>query len=360
MFRPVILLATALSLPIAIAHAQPARLAASYEKSVKKINDAHVRKPGKNSEDDLEKKDAGTRKRALDALLRSKLSPPRIDALVRCGEAALDLDLIADFKRIRKALLKGAPDQASKLGSAHSHKRFLLHGIGGLDEEYLAAFAEVFAAILEGYDEVFGFREWSKVPGKKLRVRIHLEEKITRPPHFAPQYPYHSEIDFPVIDAKRLYSPTRTGKFLFYGLCHELGHVIAMWGHRRLEEDHHAWAHYTGVVLVDHVTGKHAGKAWRKELRDQRWRSLDKERTKHAKTKASLDDRSGVMKLLIELHDLVGPRAIGAAINWLDKKDRRLRINHVRYYTFKELRQSFEKTLKDRKRLAGVKKLLPG
>ena len=36
------------------------------------------------------------------------------------------------------------------------------------------------------YDEVFGFAEYSKVPGKKLRVRVHLEERITRPPHFAP------------------------------------------------------------------------------------------------------------------------------------------------------------------------------
>ena len=43
---------------------------------------------------------------------------------------------------------------------------------------------------------------------------------------------------------------------------------------------------------------------------------------------------------------------------WQDDKDKRLRINHVRYYTFKQLREGFEKTLKDRKKLAKVKKLL--
>ncbi len=353
--------AVSLALVVLVAplSAQAERNAAAYEKSVKKVNDAHARKPGKNREAALVKKDAATRKRALDALLKKKPSPAVHAALKRCGEAALDLDLMTDFRRIRARLSKSDQAGADALGTAVSRDRFLVRGLGGLDEPYLEQFADVMDAVLDGYDEVFGFKEWSKVPGKKLRVRVHLEERITRPPHFAPQYPWHSEIDFPVIDKKKFSSPTRTGKFLFYGLCHELGHVIAMWGHRRLEEDHHAWAHYTGVVLVDHLTKKHGKEPWMRTLRDNRWRSLAKEREKYANEKPSLDTRDGVMRTLIELHDLVGPKAIGAALNWQDKRDKRLRINHVRYYTFEQLREGFEKTLKNRKKLSALRKILP-
>ena len=73
-------------------------------------------------------------------------------------------------------------------------------GFGDLQEGYLSDFADLLDGILDAYDETFGFKEWSKVPGKKLRVRVHLVDQITRPPHFAPQFPYHSEIDMPVID----------------------------------------------------------------------------------------------------------------------------------------------------------------
>jgi hypothetical protein len=49
-------------------------------------------------------------------------------------------------------------------------------------------------------------------------------EQITQPPQFAPQFPYHSEIDPPVIHPDRFRSPTEKGQMMFYGLCHELGH----------------------------------------------------------------------------------------------------------------------------------------
>src|SRR4029450_6105065 len=123
--------------------------------------------------------------------------------------------------------------------------RFLPRRIGQLQEGYLDQFAEVLDTVLTGYDEVFGFAEFSKVPGKKLRVRLHLEPEIKQPPHFAPQFPWYSEIDFPGSDPTGFRSPTPKGQFLFYGLCHELGHVIAMWGDLQTMEAHNSVAQYT-------------------------------------------------------------------------------------------------------------------
>jgi hypothetical protein len=211
---------------------------------------------------------------------------------------------------------------------------------------------------LTTYDRLFGFREYSKVPGKKLRFRVHLVPKIERPPHFAPEFPYHSEVDFPVANASGLTSPTPDGKFLFYGLCHELGHVVAMWGNRSTEEDHHTWAHYTGVAVVETLTNDPQYAPLVKNLTDARWRALSKER-EAVKGAPSAKDRDGCMALWIALHDAVGPAAIGAAINALDAKDARLRVNRVRYYTFAELKGALVDAAKDEKAKKRVKELLP-
>jgi hypothetical protein len=196
------------------------------------------------------------------------------------------------------------------------------------------------------------------VPGKKLRVRVHLEERITSPPHFAPQFPYHSEIDFPVVDSEAFRSPTADGKFLFYGLCHELGHVIAMWGRPGDQEDHHAWAHYTGVVLVEHLSSREPALAWTKDVSDLRWHSLEAERRRLDETEPGLGDRDQTLARLIRLHDELGPGSIGDAINALDREDRRRRVNGVRYYTFAELREALVDTSKQKDRRKTVTELL--
>ena len=64
------------------------------------------------------------------------------------------------------------------------------------------------------------------------------------------------------------------------------------------------------------------------------------------------------LALLYALHDAVGPEAIGAAINHLDEKDERLRINRVRYYTFDELRDGLSATLKSKRDKKAVRELL--
>jgi hypothetical protein len=341
--------------------AQVERDAARYVQAISKINEDHARNPGKEIEESLARKLPADAKSALQRVLQAKTGPAVAPALRQCGEAALDLDLSADFNLIRQRLDAVSPEEAKKLGRIVSRPRFIVRGIGDFADGYLDRFADLFDAILVGYDEVFGFAEFSKLPGKKLRVRLHLEPEIKQPPHFAPEFPWHSEIDFPVSDPAEFRSPTGKGQFLFYGLCHELGHVIAMWGDLQTMEDHHSWAHYTGVALVEHLASKLKDSPLLQPISDVRWRSLEKERgLPDNQVPASLRSPGGVMRLLLDLHDSVGSRAIGDAINFLDREGKSRRVNRVRYYRFADFRRAIAATLKDDAKKKSALALLDG
>jgi hypothetical protein len=358
MFRAVILWIVATPLQLC---GQADRDAARYVQAIGKINEDHARNPGKEQEETLAKKLPPDTRTAPQRVIQAKPAPALPIALRQCGEAALDLDLVADFNAIRQRLEAVSPDEAKKLGRVVSRPRFIVRGIGDFAEGYLDRFADVFDAILTGYDEVFGFAEFSKVPGKKLRIRLHLEPEIKQPPHFAPEFPWHSEIDFPVSDPTAFQSPTPKGQFLFYGLCHELGHVIAMWGDLQTMEDHHSWAHYTGVAIVEHLANKLKDSPLMQPLKDVRWRSLEIERKLPAnQVPASLQSAPGVMKLLLDLHDSAGPKAIGDAINYLDQEGKSRRVNRVRYYRFSDLRRAMAATLKDDAKKKAALSLLDG
>jgi len=348
------------AIALAGASATDSKLARAYVDAVHDLNVKHARDPGKETEEELAKKLPPPALKALESLLKEKSSPELTQALQECSEAALDLARVEDFAKIRARLAKDAPADAAKLDTMLARPRFVLRGVGGLDEQYLEHFADVFQGVLEAYDEVFGFAEFSKVPGKKLRVRVHLEQKIERAPHFGPEFPYHSEIDFPVIDAKKLASPTPEGKMLFFGLCHELGHVIAMWDTPGKQVDYHQWADYTGFVIVEHLASRKDAPAWMKDLKDARWRTLTIQRKEVKDAKPALDSDKGVMATLIGLHDRVGPKTIGTAINALDAEDKRMRINRVRYYKFEELKKALLVVVaKDKDKKRAVEELLP-
>jgi hypothetical protein len=56
------------------------------------------------------------------------------------------------------------------------------------------------------------------------------------------------------------------------------------------------------------------------------------------------------MGLLLALHDSVGPKAIGAALNRLAEQKKNTRINHVRYYRFTDFRKALEEVAPPDKR----------
>lgn len=335
-------LATALSVFAVLAPQDPLRLARDYADAVQAVNEAHLKKPLGKTEAELAAKLPASAAKAVVELAKAPDSPAVREALVTAARAALDLDRGKDFAALRERLAALDAERAKTLGILVSRPRFLAIGTHGVEESGLTAIADVFDLVLDAYRDVFGLEAFSKVPGKKLRLLVHLEAAITRPPHFAPEFPWHSQIDFPVIDAKAFTSPTKDGKFLFYGLCHELGHVIAMWGDTKNEEDRHAWAHYTGVVIVEHLATTKKDEPAIAALRDVRWRSLDFEqkRLAAAKTKPGGKDADTVLARFLALHTAVGPKAIGEALDELDRKDQNLRVNRVRYYAMRDFQKA--------------------
>ena len=341
------------------AFAQVDRDAEAYVQAIARINEEHARNPEKVTEEAMAQQLPPMAKSALQRVLQAKASPQLAPALSRCAQAALDLSLAEDFKATRARLEAVAPDEAKKLGNAVFRPRFIVRGVGEFASDFLEHFADLFDAILTSYDEVFGFEEFSKVPGKKLRVRLHLEPAIKSPPHFAPEFPWHSEIDFPLVNPTAFESPTRQGQFLFYGLCHELGHLIVMWGDLNHMEDQHAWAHYTGVVITEHMAAKFKDQPLLASIHDDQWRSLTEERKlPQNQVPPSLKDVKSVMALFIALHDAVGPRAIGEAFNWLEHEGKARRINRVRYYSFSDLKRALNAVVKDEAKRQAAAKLL--
>ena len=332
----------AVTIALAVLAQDPSQLARSYADAVETVNKAHADKPVAKEEVEIGKQLPAAAAKAIGQLVRLEDSPGTRDALLTAARAALELDRSGDFAALRERLASFDPRLADELGIAVSRPRFLAIGTGGITTEGLTELCDVLDLVLDAYHEVFGLVNFSKVPGKKLRLRVRLVEKITEPPHFAPQFPYHSEIDFPVVDPKSFMSPTKDGKFLFYGLCHELGHVIAMWGDTKNEEDRHAWAHYTGAAIVEYFEKNKKERPALDGVRDFRWRSLDFDRKKleASKAKPGGKDVDSVMARFLALHDAVGPRVVGEALNALDAKDQHLLVNRVRYYSMKDLQKA--------------------
>lgn len=320
----------------------PERLAAAYADAVEAVNRAHAEQPKAKGEVELARQLPAKAVALVPQLVQAADTPAARAALATAARAALELDRVADFDALRARLAALDAAAGAELGIALSRPRFLALGTGGMQPAGLAAIADVLDLVLDGYADVFGLTAFSKVPGKKLRLRVRLVPRIDRPPHFAPQFPWHSEIDFPVVDAAGFASPTADGKFLFYGLCHELGHVLAMWGDPKHEEDRHAWAHYTGIVLVEHLLQTKQGAAPLRQVRDLRWRSLEFERKQLAakQVKPGPQDADTVLARLLALHDAVGPRTLGDALTALDRAGEHQRVNRVRYYSMRDFQRA--------------------
>ena len=327
----------------------PAKDAARYAAAVAKVNEAHVKKPSARSEEELAGQLPPEAVSAFRAVMAAPdTAPGLVPALAALGSAALDVASADQCAAVRGRLEKLDAAEAQRLGQVVVRPRFLVRAVGDFSPGYAEEFARLVDAVMAAYDEVFGFAEFSKVPGKKLRFRVHRVPEIRQPPHFAPEFPWHSEVDFPVVQGDAFRSPTPAGQFLLYGLCHELGHVIAMWGDLKTMEDHHAWAHYTGVVVVEQLKKTAPGTAFLDSAGDARWRALSLERSLPDNRRApGVDSQAAVMALLIGLHDAIGPQAIGAAVNWLDAEGKSPRINRVRYYSFDGLKRAIEATVKE-------------
>lgn len=101
-------------LPVSVRESDPRKLADVYVDAVERVNAAQAAKPAPGDEALLAKKLPKAASAALEALLAHE-DEKAAEQLLRCGEAALDLDRIADFERVRERLQRRAPESAAKL-----------------------------------------------------------------------------------------------------------------------------------------------------------------------------------------------------------------------------------------------------
>ena len=127
----------------------------------------------------------------------------------------------------------------------------------GIPEGHAKAVADVLSAAREAYSSEFGLALPETVrasvecgPGKATRLFTDGDDRVF--------------LTIPSPD--KLLRPARSGTFVVYGLCHELGHV----GMYRVLKDRdwmttaaaEGWAHYAGSVVVDRLFAEQGKGLW--------------------------------------------------------------------------------------------------
>src|SRR5687768_10781828 len=127
----------------------------------------------------------------------------------------------------------------------------------GVPAAHAKAVAETLSAAWSVYAAEFGF----EMPET---VRCSVECGTGKPSRLFTDG--HDRVFLSVPSADKLLRPAKSGTFVLYGLCHELGHV-AMY---RVLKDRdwmtvagaEGWAHFTGSVVVDEVYKVKGEKLW--------------------------------------------------------------------------------------------------
>ena len=236
-----------------------ARLA-GFERAIEMLHQKAARSREPWTEEDLRRQ---VPKQHLDLEARYEKGEDRARATAMAELALLYAELawVERVRPLEEEIAGLDPDLARRLGRFEESEHFLARVVGA-GPEWGKAAVRLGEAAREGYEELFGLRELSKTPGKKVRILIHVDPSFERPRlYFHPGHPYHSELRYEVPDER--YLRLEGKQRIVYGFCHELGHMLAMWGeHQKVEDDRHQWAHYTGCTVVDEVYERLGNEPW--------------------------------------------------------------------------------------------------
>ena len=132
--------------------------------------------------------------------------------------------------------------------------------------------------------------------------------------------------------------------------------MVAMWGkYRVVEDDKHAWAHYTGCLVVEKVYDRLGNEPWPTWTSFQRRASGIERLRKQIDGKTSgVDSYESILKLFHSIGEEFGTDVYGKCWVWLAKKKRFRRLNNVPYLWLKDLRDALLVSVdkKDRARVA--------
>lgn len=327
----------------------PDRLAdtrlAAYRQAIETIHRKALRARKPPTEEDL-RRQVPAKMLTLESRYE-RIDDPRKRARALAELALLHAELawVDRIGPILESLRELDPDLASRVGHFEESEHCIARVVG-CDAKWARAAVRLAEAAREGHRKLFGFRSISKVPGKKIRILIHLDASHEGARlYYHPSPPWHSEIRYEIRDEKHL---TLAGRQrIVYGFCHEMGHMVAMWGqYRKVEEDFHAWGHYTGCLVVDQVYETLGNEPW------PGWTSYQRRASGTARLRSELEgqspgtgSREEVLALFDRVGDLCGTDAYGRAWEWLDGRRRIRRIQQVRYLWLRDLRDGLIATL---------------
>jgi len=313
---------------------------AAFHKAVESLHARAARSRSAWREEDLRKKVSskylGLEKRY------EKLRDPRkrARALAELALVYAELAWVERIEPLRAQIAELDADLAARLGSFAASKHFVVRVVG-VDPKWGKSALDLAEAARAGYLELFGFSHISKVPGKKVRILIHVDPSIEKSRlFFHPTPMYHSELRYEMPDEKYL---TLAGqRRIVYGFCHELGHMVAMWGkYREVEDDKHAWAHYTGCLVVEKVYDRLGNEPW------PTWTSYQRRASGVTRLRKQIDGKTsgvGSYDAILTLFHTIGAEfgtdVYGKCWVWRAKKKRFRRLNNVPYLWLNDLRDA--------------------
>ncbi len=291
-----------------------------------------------------------------DRYARIKNPAQKARALAELALLYAELAWTERIRPIRETLASLDEPLAARLGDFQESEHFVARVVGA-EPKWGKAALRLAEAARKGYLERFGFTAVSKTPGKKIRILIHVNPELKRSRlYFHPSPRYHSELRFEVPSEKSL---TRAGKQrIVYGFCHELGHMVAMWGkYRVVEDDKHAWAHYTGALVVEDVYDELGNEPW------PTWTAFQRKASGRARLvgqvegrKPGTDSYESILALFYAIGEEFGTESYGKAWSWLEKKKRFRRLNRVPYLWLRDLEAALLATV-PRENAARVREL---
>ncbi|MHC4251353.1 MAG: hypothetical protein ACYS9X_19710 [Planctomycetota bacterium] len=291
----------------------------------------------------------------------ARVRDPRRRALALAQLALVysELAWVERIEPIRESLAELDEALLARLGHFEESEHFLVRVVG-TDPKWGKAALRLAEAARQGYVDIFGFDSISAIPGKKIRILIHVDPAVRAPRlYFHPSPRLHGEMRYEMPDGKYLTLAGR--RRIVYGFCHELAHMLAMWGEYRVnEEDRHAWGHYAGCMVVEAVYDSLGNEPW------PTWTAYQRRASGVARLRKQTEGRApgtgsyeAVLSLFRAIGDDFGPEVYGKAWTWLERKRRFRRTNCVRYLWLRDLKEALLDTV-PKSKAARVREIFAG
>lgn len=284
------------------------------------------------ADDDSDTDDSDTDDSGVDATVIA-------DALARLDTLELAEDADAANALI-EGIAKDAPEEADRMGRFHRTEHFLLRE-SGMDDVQVASLLNVMETAHAAIVKRFGFEQVGAVPGKRIHLRVTIDDGLGIKLFTNPGSGEFSQI---VLRGppRALRAPTHRGPHVVYGLCHEFGHVLIGW-----KDSEHQWAHYLGSVITSDVHAQLGDDGWWDPYDYGTLEGLPRLQREMTGAKPGLGDKRRMASLFHEIGKRYGEDVYGKAVPWIRTNREGEPFRAVRLYEIADLRAALAVITRD-------------